>query len=459
MKRPNILILLTDQQRWDTLHCNGNDLISTPNLDSLAERGVTFTNAYCNCPVCMPSRMSLLTGRYPASLGIRCNGIELPEDTQCLQHILSLYGYTTANLGKLHFKNHASQFRDHREPHPKYGFDRLILSDEPGCYDDAYIKWVERKAPDQVAKCRCDTPPAWTGEKISIHPRGTHTPYVFAGDENLTHSAFVADETATFIRQTNEPFFAIAGFYAPHCPINPPQRFVDMYDPDDMPLPQRNPGQNYHDVSDEQWRKVKAYYYALISHVDDQIGRILEALRESGKMEDTIIIFTADHGEHLGDHGLVGKGAPFDSCTRVPLIISAPSHFPQRGQSTAFVELVDLAPTILDFAGIQTPPEMQGRSLHAFLQGTTTKHREHAFIEHAFPGTNQAYKALRTEEHLYVINAEGHETLYDLNEDPHQLHDVAPGCDRTSILSECRHLLLQRWFEAERRGPFRTGMY
>ena len=141
MRRPNVLILYTDQQRWDTIgyggdaHYLGNPHIHTPNLNRLAAEGVLFANAYCNNPVCMPSRQSMLSGRYPSTLGCTTNGIEMPEDVWTLPRILQSYGYQTANVGKLHFKNHAN--RDHREPHPRYGFDTLILSDEPGCYDDA----------------------------------------------------------------------------------------------------------------------------------------------------------------------------------------------------------------------------------------------------------------------------------------------------------------------------------
>ena len=157
MKRPNVVLLYTDQQRWDTLRCAGNPHIHTPNLDALAARGMLFENAFCNSPVCMPSRQSMLSGLYPSVTGTTCNGIEMPESIPCLHNILGAYGYHTAQIGKLHFKNHSN--RDHREMHPSYGFDTMILSDEPGCYDDAYIKWVAEHDPSQVDACRCMTPP------------------------------------------------------------------------------------------------------------------------------------------------------------------------------------------------------------------------------------------------------------------------------------------------------------
>ncbi len=241
MRRPNVVLLYTDQQRWDTIHYGGNPHIHTPNLDRLAAQGALLENAFCNCPVCMPSRQSMLSGRYPSTLGCVTNGIEMREDVLTLPKILKSYGYQTGNIGKLHFKNHSN--RDHREPHPRYGFDTLILSDEPGCYEDAYIQWVREEAPDQVENCRSSTPPAWTGEPVHKQPRKTHEPYIFEGPEDLTHSAFVAEETIAFIRQHQRaPFFVIAGFYAPHPPLNPPQRFVDMYDPKTLPLPHSDKG-------------------------------------------------------------------------------------------------------------------------------------------------------------------------------------------------------------------------
>ncbi|HET7772054.1 MAG TPA: sulfatase-like hydrolase/transferase, partial [Chloroflexota bacterium] len=148
MRRPNILILYTDQLRWDALGANGNPDVKTPNLDRLAQAGLTFRRFIVQNPVCMPSRVSFLTGQYPSTLGITHMGVPVPEDTLTLPRMLKPYGYRCANVGKLHFLPHAN--RDHREPHPRYGFDQLEISDEPGCYEDAYRAWVKRKAPEYL---------------------------------------------------------------------------------------------------------------------------------------------------------------------------------------------------------------------------------------------------------------------------------------------------------------------
>jgi arylsulfatase A-like enzyme len=457
MERPNVLLIMTDQQRWDGLAAAGNRYIHTPNLDALAESGALFENAFCNNPVCMPSRHSLLSGQYPSAIGSMTNGIEMREDVPCLQHILSPYGYHTANLGKLHFKNHSD--RDHREIHPRYGFDTLILSDEPGCYEDAYIKWVRERDPSQVENCRVGTPPAWTGPPID-KKRETTEPYAFEGPEDMTHSAFVAEETITCIRRHHhEPFFAIAGFYAPHTPLNPPQRFVDMYDIDSLPLPKMNEGENKRGLTDREWRTVKAYYYALISHVDDQVGRILTALDEAGVRDNTIVVFTSDHGEHLGDHGLIQKGPPgYDSCIHVPLLVSWPGRIRAGVRRNELVELVDIAPSLLDWCGLQVPPHLQGRSFRPLLEGGDYEPRSSAYMEFRNPFA-ASWKTVRTHEFKYSAGNNGRELLFDLTNDPHELTNVAedPAC--ADALGRMRHELLRRWFDVERQYPLKTGQY
>jgi len=457
MKRPNVLWLYTDQQRWDTIGAAGYPHMHSPNLDALAAEGVLFENAFCNSPVCMPSRQSMLSGRYPSCTGCTCNGIEMRPDVPTLHTVLKPYGYHAASIGKLHFKNHSN--RDHREPHPAYGFDTLIVSDEPGCYDDAYIKWVAEKDASQVANCRVGTPPAWTGEPIE-KPRNVHEPYAFEGPEHLTHSAFVAEEMADFIRSHGDrPFIAFAGFFAPHAPLNPPQRFVDMYDPAELPLPAMNEGENRLGLSEAEWRNVRAHYYALVSHVDDCVGRILRALEEAGVRERTLVLFTSDHGEHLGDHGRIQKGPPgYDSCAHVPLIASWPGRMPEGEHRGEIVELVDLAPTVLDYCGVQVPPFMQGRSFRSLLDGKQYEARRSAFIEYRVP-FGRSWKTVRTGEFMYGTSTHGPEELYDLAKDPHQLCNVAEEAAYASALHGMRAELVRRWFDVESQYPLRTGRY
>jgi arylsulfatase A-like enzyme len=429
----------------------------------------------------------MLSGQYPSTLGCVTNGIEMPEDVWTLPRILQPYGYQTANIGKLHFRNHSN--RDHRAPHPRYGFDRLILSDEPGCYDDAYIKWVEMRDPTMVDRCRVSTPPAWEGVPVVAHPRNTHEPYVFEGPEHLTHSAFVADQTIAALEQRNphRPFFAIAGFYAPHPPLNPPARFVEMYDPSTLPLPHFDeapgsvPWQGM-ELEPERWRAIKAHYYALVTHVDDQIGRILSYLDESGLRKETLVIFTSDHGEHLGDHGLIQKGPPgLGSCSHVPLIVVPPSdtaseeaggeHVNPGRIESSLIEAVDLAPTVLDICGVQVPPFFQGRSFSGLLDPATSglyEPRQSAYIEFRDP-FKSSWKSVRTAEYAYTIYTDARnstpvttgtdELLYDLVADPYEQQNVAANGDYADALDAMRVELLRRWFTVEGQYPLRTGSY
>ncbi len=458
-RRPNVVLLYTDQQRWDALRCAGNQHIHTPNLDALADDGALFTHSYCNSPVCMPSRQSMLSGQYPSSVGTTCNGVEMPEDMLTIQKVLGRGGYHTANLGKLHFLNHSD--RDHREAHPDYGFDELLISDEPGCYDDAYIKWVQEKDPEQVDNCRCTSPPAVTEDRIEKQPRAPHQPYVFDGPEQLSHTAFVAEETARYIHQRAAmgPFFVIGGFYAPHAPLNPPRRFVDMYDPEELPPPAALEGQDRFDLSTAEWQRIKAFYYALVSHVDDQVGRVIQALEDTGQRDDTLVIFTSDHGEHLGDHGRVAKGPPgYDSCARVPLIMSYPNGFDCGQKREELIEAVDIVPTILDYCGFQIPPIMQGRSFRSLLDGSSYEERTSAFLELKFP-FKRSWKTIRTRQFKYCTNRSGQELLFDLNEDPNELHDVSDNIEYVEALHECRRELLRRWFDVQQEYPLRSAQY
>ena len=333
MTRPNILILYTDQQRWDALGVNGNSEIKTPNLDRLASEGVNFRRYFVQNPVCMPSRVSFLTSQYCSQLGIYQNGVRVPEETPTLATYLSNYGYTCANVGKLHFLPHAN--RNHSDPHPSHGFHHLAISDEPGCYEDAYRAWARHLAPDQMDRISLGLPPArdtWErqmGREPIVHPeREKKCAIPFAADGHLTHTAFVVDETMRFIDQNqSRPFLAIAGFYSPHSPWITPQKYLDLYDPATLSLPSipKDWASNRPSISETELRSVRQGYYGMISEVDDHVGRLVGHLDDRGLRDNTIVLFISDHGEYLGDHNTYGKGPPGHDCiSRVPCIVRFP---------------------------------------------------------------------------------------------------------------------------------------
>ena len=463
MRRPNILILYTDQQRWDTLGANGNREILTPNLDALAKSGVNFSHHFVQNPVCMPSRISMLSGRYPSSLGITHMGVPVPQETMTLPRLLKRYGYRSANIGKLHFLPHAN--RDHRLPHPDYGFDHLEISDEPGVYEDAYRAWARQRAPEQMDSISAGIPPAtrtWyrtMGIDDEVVHRGDPEGRFdfdggipFAADDGLTHSAFVAEQTIEYIRQQgSQPFLCIAGFYSPHAPWMAPQKYLDLYDPEKLSVPEfpveierqrpRKSGQRF---SDAHLRRAKQGYYAMISEVDDHVGRILGALDAEGLRENTVVVFTSDHGEWLGTHLKFGKGYPADDAvSRVPLIVSAPDG--KSGQNVDdIVEAVDIVPTLLSLAGIQAPPTLQGVSLADVVTRGAEASKQAALTE------GDGWKCLRNRDYRYLIHSDGSECLWHIKSDPGEYADVVNDPAHQPALSRCRRQLLERLLQMER---------
>src|SRR6266542_3142884 len=394
--RPNILLITTDQQRYDCVGANGNPLITTPNLDRLATAGARFEQCYIQNPVCMPSRASLLTGRYCQNHGVRKNGAPLDPDQPNMAKALLAAGYHTASIGKIHLIPHFG--RDYEQPHPsrEYGFKTMINSDEPGCYRDAYIRWVEREHPEHLDAVRAPVPvpPGYEmPEQYKAYPpapaggRGLLDGRRLDAPAEVSHSAWVATESIRFLRERaagaasgEEPFFLHAGIYAPHPPLFAPEPYDTMYDPATLPLPLRREGEledkpshfrggarRNLEVTDAEWQRAKAFYYGMVSLADAQIGRILAALDELGLAENTIVVFTSDHGEALGDHYQTGKGPTnYDSIVRVPLIVRGPG-VPAGRRVAGLVEHVDVAPTLLEAAGVESYTGMKGRSLDPLL--------------------------------------------------------------------------------------------
>lgn len=482
MKRPNILILYTDQQRFETLGSNqrilinkenyevpkalkyvkhlnpGNDFAKTPHLDSLSKDGANLASYFVNSPICGPSRMSFLTGQYPSQYKIGNNGFPLPHTEVPINQILSDYGYETAQIGKLHFVPHVS--RDHKNPTYNWNFDRFILSDEPGAYDDAYLAWVRAQDESQVVPSAVSLPTEARKynfqESYKDKGRSPHQPYLWEGKEGFTHTDFVADEVMTFLdhhENKKEPFFAIAGFYAPHSPLNPPQKYLDMYDLDDMPArvyseeEEKFLPKNFKDLSmmkEQDWKEAWRHYMALTSLVDDNVGKIINKLKEIGKYEDTIIVFTTDHGEWLGDHNRVHKGMPgHDAISHVPTIISWPERIKGEQIIGGFVESVDIFPTLLDFSGVQIPNWIQGYSIkNTLLYGEDTK-RDSVYME-KFEPRAEVEQMVRTTDHKYYISNEGHEILFDLTKDSEELVNEIDNPAYADVLSKMRKLMIQR---------------
>lgn len=478
MNAPNIVLLYTDQQRFDALSANGNPEVITPNLDRLAAESINFTHCFVQHPLCMPSRASFMSGRYPSALGLTHMGVPLPQDLPVLPSLLRQAGYYTSNIGKLHFLPHSN--RDHRIPHPSYGFDWLEVSDEPGCYEDAYRAWVRRLDPSQLPFLSLGRPPnavTWQAsvgleDGIDHEERDDFTrPRAFRGKPEFTHSAFVARRTIDFLEQqgtARQPFCCVAGFYSPHSPMVAPQSFFDLYDPKALSLPdypenttaQNENGRAASVTDEDQLRAVRHGYYAMVSEVDFWVGEIMSTLKKQGLDQNTIVVFTSDHGEWLGDNRRWAKDYPAPDCvSRVPLLIRWPAGMKQPSRVDGLVEAVDVLPTLLEAAGMPIPPDLQGQSLMPCLRGDPWSGKEAALMEgSAGKCVDAAWRSLRTKTHHYIMHADGRECLWDLQSDPGEYHDIGDCPESATVLAECRHMLLKRILENERPLP-RTAPY
>ena len=389
-ERPNILWYCADQMRSDTIHAFGNSSIHTPNLDLLAKNGEGFTQTYCQAPICTPSRASFLTGRYPAAHQVHRNGNAFfPSSEVLVTRLLADAGYDCGLVGKLHLAGAQNEI----EPRTDDGY--------------RYFVWSQHPRPN----IKGDLYPEWLSEEKGMDPIELFKPvgsaYGIGLPAELHQTTWCSEMAIRFITEDRDkPCLLSVNPFAPHPSFYPPQEYLDRYNPEDLPYPlfqehdlerqkafQEIDQETIHAINPLihpeatggcDFRLMKACYYAEITLLDEQFGRIIDTLRETNQLENTIIIFSSDHGELLGDHGLLYKGCRFfEALTHVPLIISGPG-FLKNTRSGALVESIDLAPTLLEAAGIEIPYYMQGKSLGSLLTGTTQvdKHKSHVICEY-----------------------------------------------------------------------------
>lgn len=455
--RPNILLLFTDDQRAGTIGALGNPHIHTPNLDALVRRGTAYTQAYImggSCPaVCMPSRAMLMTGR--TLFGLQGQGESIPRDHTLLGEHLRRHGYATWGTGKWHngpeayarsFSGGAEIFFGGMDDHwnvPACDFDPT------GRYEARPMTRDPWRS-NAIAQRRCD----------HIRP-GVHSSELFA------------EATVGFLRsyQDDAPFFAYVSFMAPHDPRTMPPEYLAMYDPDRIELPPNAYAAHPFDngelvVRDEllaarprvpvEIRRHLAEYYAMISHLDAQIGRILAALEASGHAEDTLVLLAGDNGLALGQHGLMGKQNLYDHSLHVPLVMAGPG-VPHGELREAPCYLLDLFPTLCDLTALPTPASGQGRSLAPTLADPSARPRQalyFAYRDYQRAVQNGTHKLIE-----YCVDGVRHTQLYDRGADPWELNSVADlpsGADTRAHLTTA---LLQARAEMGDRSPGFWGTY
>lgn len=513
-QRPNILVFCTDQQRSDHLGCAGHPVLQTPSIDALAAHGVRFANCFTTYAACMPARGSMLTGLSPRACGMRSNGIPLARSCATLPSILRGAGYRTHSVGKLHLQPwhdprsiditkwecpaenperilHWKRGEFASGPTDYYGFQTTELTVGHVCdVQGDYRVWLERHYPEVGAAYQAESasdpskrggpPPAWT-----IHaPAESH------------YNHWIADRSIAFLkgRDPDQPFFLWCSFPDPHEPFAAIAKWAEQYSNASFNLPERGGdlprtlveargGTESYQARAEAFReRMVEYYrqtYGMISHVDEQIGRVMAELKSSGADENTLVVFLSDHGDELGEHGLMHKGYwPYDGNTRVPFIISGAGVVGPGRVVDDVVSLIDLAPTLLDFAGVAQAddpavnvayrqqlgrwlPPLPGDTLMPVLRSVGVRPgRGSALVEYD-DELNPHFDLLQmrvlvtNEYKLCHYSPTNEVVLFDRRNDPGEMRNLATEPDYQSVVRDLLAKLMSEVNRSESRRPRR----
>ncbi|GGX45191.1 sulfatase family protein [Saccharospirillum salsuginis] len=512
MPRPNYVIFMTDQQRADHLGCYGNDVLRTPNIDALAAGGLRFKRFYVANPICQPNRAALFTGQMPSVNGVRQNGIPLDLDSITFADVLRENGYRTGYIGKAHFQNvtaipaperrqqgegqplaegvkhslrrqrtgpgYDCEVRQrwaedpHREtPLPYYGFDHVRLCIGHGDQVEGhYTAWLRDRHPNPESLRGPDN--ALPDDHPTVQSWRTAVP------EELYPTRYVQEQACDFLQRQSDdaPFVLIVSFPDPHHPFTPPGRYWDLYDPADVQLPAsfHHPvdgikglppraltpyiwGQANRDshwpitVTEDETRRLIARNYGAIAMVDDAVGAVMDCLKAQGLDDNTVVAYTSDHGDYMGDHGsLLKLGLHFQSVTRVPFIWRDPTNAERAGQCcTRLASAIDLAPTILQHAGLRVPVGMQGQNFLDQSSPAASVLIEDPGIEvFADADADSGIFTLVTQSwRLSLFEDHGDGELYNLVEDPHELNNLWNDRGFANIRASLEHQLLRRLIE------------
>ncbi|UCC22460.1 MAG: arylsulfatase [Planctomycetota bacterium] len=448
--RANILYLMTDQQRGDCLGCAGNSVIRTPNIDAIAKEGAVFSNAYTSTPSCTPARSALLTGLSPWHHGMLGYGRVARRYDFELPRALREAGYYTFGIGKMHWYPERNLHGLH---------DALLYearrAETPGFVSD-YDKWFNKQAP---------------GLDVRATGLGSndYRAWAYALAEELHPTYWTGQMAVDFIERYDKgrPFLLKVSFHRPHSPYDPPERFMEMYTEDEMPEPyvgawakrfaahkEPAPFNLWHgDLGLEQVRRSRRGYYGSVSFVDEQIGRIVAALKKRGMYDNTLIVFLADHGDMLGDHHHWRKTYAYEGSAKIPMVLRWPRGMGQeeaRGTAIAEpVELRDILPTFLDAAGEEVPDRLDGMSLLRLVRPGKQQWREYIDLEHdVCYSVENHWNALTDGEYKYIYHAyEGVEQLFNLQEDPGEMRDLAGEGRCREVLKAWRNQMVEHFAE------------
>ncbi|MDA1193058.1 MAG: sulfatase-like hydrolase/transferase [Candidatus Poribacteria bacterium] len=476
--KTNILLITSDQQHWNTFGCLNPEL-KTPNLDKVAAQGTMFTRAYCPNPTCTPTRASIITGMYPSQHGAYSLGTKLLEDRHTVGEDFSKAGYRTALVGKAHFQplrgteeypslesyplmQDLDYWREFNEPF--YGFEHIELARnhaDEGHVGQHYAIWMEEKGLHN-----------WRDYFRPPTGNNTSQKHTWEIPEEFHYNTWIAERSNALLdgyAENDEPFFLWASFLDPHPPYLVPRPWDTMYDADNVTIPNMQPGEHDHNPPHFQMTQVSkpdfsayresgmgihgmhshlfdrdkmakdiAIYYAMVSCMDKYIGAIIDKLDALGLAENTLVVYTSDHGHFYGQHGLTAKG-PFhyEDVVRVPFVVRQPGTVPAGVKSDALQTLVDLAPSFLTACGIDTPRTMTGIDQTGVWRGESESARDHVFVENRHEPTTIHLKTLITDRYkLTVYYNRPYGELFDLQEDPDETRNRWDDPDYAGIKSE-----------------------
>ncbi|AFZ21282.1 sulfatase family protein [Allocoleopsis franciscana] len=437
MNRPNINIvwICADDFTPDVCGAYGNQQVHTPNLDRLASQGIRFDRAYCSCPLSTPSRQAFFTGRYPRSIGVTLSRTPLPKNEVTLPVLLKRVGYQTAAFGKTHYYFPR-----------KYEYDTCVDLSE-------YQAWIQQKGRQPIPP-EIDVLGHWRPflDPAAVWLNSACKPYG-AVDADMA-GTFYASEAARFLQSTaQQPFFLYVSFYETHSPFWFPVEFRNRHTASEFTVPELTAEDFeqipavFRNLTRPEKRGIQAAYYTCTEFMDKNVGLVLEALDQSGHADNTLVIFTSDHGYLLGQHGRFEKHCCFEGAVRVALLMRFPGVIVSGQASNALVELIDIIPTIFSLCDVPIPDNLHGRSFERVLQDATQVHREQVIVEYA----DNAEAMIRTERWKliystgrrrrkdgYALNSfttERSLQLYDLVNDPDETENLAAKTEHSDLVN------------------------
>ncbi len=439
---PNVLLLMSDQHRRDAMGAAGDRIARTPNLDALTAGGVRFSSAYCANPVCVPARASLLTGLYTHRHGAFNNEIPWPYEHPTVAHYFGRAGYLTALIGKMHFVDAQTHGFDY---HLDFNDWFQLLGPKTRLYADELGRPNSGSGQPQIDDLQRELGDPWRGEREMDGREGSvAVGRVSRIPEEYQFETFVARESVRFLNRygARQPFFLIASFLKPHDPFMPAERFARMFRPEDMRLPDtwgkmdlntapaevrsliehNGPTPELRDP-DAARRRI-AFYYGSLMQMDDALGKVVTALRDLNLDRNTVVIYTSDHGEMLGDHGLWQKFQFYEGSCGVPLLVRAPALMPADAVCNMPVSHVQVLPTLAELCGVPIPGDLDGKSFAGQLRSPSATHPTTIYSEYALR-TRGAKYMIRRGDMKYTFRTHDRAELFDLRADPREMRNLA----------------------------------